>query len=63
MMASRQASRSPPVDRSITVSAPQRTLQRIFSTSSSVLDETGEAPRLALILVFVARPMAIASSW
>ncbi len=63
MIASRHASRSPPVDRSITVSAPQRTDQRIFSTSSSVLDETGEAPRLALIFVRLPRPMHIASSW
>ena len=56
-IASRQASRSPPVDRSMTVSAPQRSAQCSFSTSSSVLDETGEAPMLALILVFAARPM------
>ena len=35
----------------MTVSAPQRTDQCSFSTSSSVDDETGEAPMLALILV------------
>ena len=61
MMASRVASRSPPVERSITVSAPQRSAQSSFSTSSAVPLETGEAPMLALILVRLARPMAIGS--
>ena len=46
----------------MTVSAPHRTAQRSFSTSSSVPEETGEAPRLALILVREARPIAIGSS-
>ena len=34
----------------------------VFSTSSSVSEATGDAPRLALTLVFDARPMAIGSS-
>jgi len=62
MIASRVASRSPPVERSITVSAPQRSAQRSLSTSSSVEEETGEAPMFALTLVLLARPIAIGSS-
>ena len=46
----------------MTVSAPQRSAHLSFSTSSSMLDETGEAPMLALILVLDARPIAIGSS-
>ena len=57
MIASRVASRSPPVERSITVSAPQRSAQRSFSTSAAVPLETGEAPMLAFTLVVAARPM------
>ena len=49
------------MERSITVSAPHRSAQRSFRTSSSVPEETGEAPMLALILVRDARPMAIGS--
>ena len=60
-IASRHSSRLPPVDRSITVSAPHRSAQRSFSTSSSVPLETGEAPMLAFTLVFAARPIAIGS--
>jgi hypothetical protein len=45
----------------MTVSAPQRSAQRSFSTSSSVPDDTGEAPMLAFTLVRLARPMAIGS--
>ena len=60
-IASRVASRSPPVERSITVSAPQRSAQRSFSTSSSVPLDTGDAPMFALILVVLARPMHIGS--
>ena len=56
------ASRSPPVERSITVSAPHFSAHFSFSTSSSVPDETGDAPMLALILVLLARPIAIGSS-
>ena len=47
MIASRVASRSPPVERSMTVSAPQRCAQCSFSTSSSVPDETGDAVTVA----------------
>jgi hypothetical protein len=39
-----------PVDKSITVSAPQSVAQRIFSTSSSIEDAIAELPILALIL-------------
>ena len=38
-----------PVDKSITVSAPHLTDQRIFSTSSSIEEATAELPMLALI--------------
>ncbi len=50
-----------PVDRSITVSAPQRVAQIIFSTSSSIEEATAELPMLALILTRKLRPMAIGS--
>ena len=50
------------VERSITVSAPHFSAHLSFSTSSSVPDETGDAPMLALTLVLLARPMAIGSS-
>ena len=50
------------MERSITVSAPQRSAQRSLMISSSVPDETGEAPMFALTLVREARPIAIASS-
>ena len=59
--ASRQASRSPPVDRSITVSAPQWMAQTIFSTSSSIELVTAELPMLALIFTRKLRPMIIGS--
>src|SRR5437870_5772849 len=62
MIAWRQAARSPPVERSIRVSAPYCWAQRSFSTSSAVLLETGEAPMLALILVVIMRPMPVGSS-
>ena len=54
-----------PVDRSITVSAPQRVAHRIFSTSSSIDDATAELPMLALILTKKRRPITIgsASGW
>src|SRR5665811_1254687 len=51
-----------PVDRSITVSAPQRIAHTIFSTSSSTDDVTALLPILALILVRKLRPMIIGSS-
>src|SRR6266571_4868429 len=48
-----------PVDRSMTVSAPQRVAQVIFSTSSWIDEETAELPMLALILTRKFRPMII----
>ena len=51
-----------PVERSITVSAPQRIAHTIFSTSSSTDEVTAELPMLALILVRKLRPMTIGSS-
>lgn len=50
-----------PVDRSITLSAPQRMAQTSFSTSSSMLEVTAELPMLALILTLKLRPMAMGS--
>src|SRR5579883_2265661 len=50
-----------PVERSITVSAPQRVAQVIFSTSSSMEEATAELPILALILTRKLRPMIIGS--
>ncbi len=52
---------SRPVERSITVSAPQRMAHTIFSTSSSIEEVTAELPRLALILTRKLRPIAIGS--
>src|SRR5437588_1291045 len=63
MMAWRMASMLPPVDRSITVSAPRCTAVCSFSSSSSILLVTAELPMLALILHFDATPMAIGSSF
>src|SRR3990167_2109743 len=40
-----------PVDRSMTVSAPQRVAQTSLSTSSATVESTAELPMLALILV------------
>ena len=51
-----------PVERSITVSAPQRMDQTSFSTSSSMLEVTAELPMLALTLTRKLRPMAMGSS-
>ena len=50
-----------PVDRSITVSAPQRMAQTSFSTSSSIEEVTAELPMLALIFTRKLRPMIIGS--
>src|ERR1041385_652098 len=47
-----------PVERSITVSAPQRIAHTILSTSSSTLEVTAELPMLALILVRNLPPVA-----
>src|SRR5215510_12500487 len=51
-----------PVERSITVSAPQRMAQTIFSTSSSTEDVTALLPMLALIFTRKLRPMMTGSS-
>ena len=51
-----------PVDRSITVSAPQRVAHCSFSTSSWIDDEMAELPMLALIFTRKLRPMIIGSS-
>src|SRR5674476_871510 len=48
-----------PVDKSMTVSAPHLVAQRIFSTSSSMLDATALLPMLALIFTRKLRPMII----
>src|SRR5690606_34302048 len=50
-----------PVDRSMTLSAPQRIAQTSFSTSSAIPDDTAELPMLALTLVRKLRPMIIGS--
>ena len=50
-----------PVERSMTVSPPQRMAQVIFSTSSSMEDATAELPMLALIFTRKLRPMIIGS--
>src|SRR5215475_1599670 len=50
-----------PVERSITVSAPHFVAQRIFSTSSSMLEATAEFPMLALIFTRKFRPIIIGS--
>src|SRR5438128_1054669 len=50
-----------PVERSITVSAPHLMAQRIFSTSSSMLDATALLPMFALIFTRKLRPMIIGS--
>src|SRR5262252_1111320 len=50
-----------PVERSMTVSAPQRVAQVIFSTSSPIDEDTAELPMLALILTRKLRPIAIGS--
>src|SRR3990167_404471 len=51
-----------PVDRSITLSAPQRIAHTSLSTSSSMLDVTAELPMLALIFTPKLRPMAMGST-
>src|SRR5574340_430574 len=50
-----------PVERSITVSAPQRVAQVIFSTSSPIDELTAELPMLAWIFTRKLRPMIIGS--
>jgi hypothetical protein len=62
MIHSRVSWMSRPVERSITVSAPQSVDQRSFSTSSSIEELTAEFPMLALIFTAKWRPMIIGSS-
>jgi hypothetical protein len=50
-----------PVDRSITVSPPQRVAQVILSTSSLMEEPSAELPMLALIFTRKLRPMIIGS--
>jgi hypothetical protein len=50
-----------PVERSITVSAPQRMAQTSLSTSSATEEATAELPMLALIFTRKFRPMIIGS--
>src|SRR5574343_1990422 len=50
-----------PVDRSITVSPPQRVAQVILSTSSLMEEPRAELPMLALIFTRKLRPMIIGS--
>src|SRR5438046_9966179 len=50
-----------PVLKSMTVSAPHLVDQRIFSTSSSMLDATALLPMFALIFTRKLRPMIIGS--
>ena len=52
---------SGPVDRSMTVSAPQCVAQVSFSTSSATEEETAEFPMLAFTFTRKARPMAMGS--
>ena len=51
-----------PVDRSMIVSAPQRSDHTIFSTSSIRELLTAELPKFPLILTRKARPIAMGSS-
>ena len=50
-----------PVDRSMTVSVPQRVAHTIFSTSSSTEEVTAELPMLALTFTRKLRPIIIGS--
>ncbi len=62
MMARRMRGISPPVERSITVSAPNFTAYSSFSSSPAMLEVVEELPILALILHFEAIPMHMGSS-
>ena len=62
MMAARIASMLPPVERSITVSAPRSTAVFSLSSSLSTSEVTAELPMLALILHLALMPMPIGSS-
>ena len=52
---------SGPVERSMTVSAPQRVAHVSFSTSCATDDVTAELPMLALTFTRKCRPMAMGS--
>ena len=54
-------SKSPPVDKSMTVSAPQRVAHTSLSTSSATDEVTIELPILALTFTRKLRPMIIGS--
>ena len=62
MIASRMRGMSPPVERSITVSAPSFRQTRSFASSASTSETTAELPMFALILQVAAIPMPIGSS-
>ena len=61
MMALRMRGMSPPVERSITVSAPYFTAYCSLASSSSIFEVVAELPMLALILHFDSTPMHIGS--
>src|SRR3954454_2393587 len=61
MIASRVSWIRGPVDRSITVSAPHRVAQVIFSTSSATDEVTAEVPMLALTFTRNFDPITIGS--
>jgi hypothetical protein len=61
MIHSRVVWMSRPVERSMTVSAPQQVAHVSLSTSSSAEEETAEVPMLALIFVRKRLPMIIGS--
>ncbi len=62
MIASRICGMSPPVERSITVSAPYFRQMRSFSSSPSMSLTTALLPMFALILQVAPTPMAMGSS-
>ena len=62
MIRSRVVWMSGPVERSITVSAPQRVAQVSLSTSSATDEVTDELPMLALTFTKKRRPMTIGST-
>src|SRR5256885_8566791 len=62
MIARRMPSMFPPVDKSITVSAPYLTAILSFSISPFASDDTCELPMLALIFTRATLPIAIGSS-
>ena len=62
MMASRIAGMLPPVERSITVSAPWVRQSLSFSSSCAMSEVTAELPMFALILQVAAMPMPSGSS-